>query len=243
MNIVICDDELIYRQSIHEKVDNWAESNDHSAAIMVYEFQSSEDMLEEWEHGLSIDMILIDIQIPNEMSGLETAKRIYSKNEHIPIVFVTNYSEYACEGYKVNALRYIRKPVRQSDIDECLNIVWRRWKMRHSNAITIYSAKQTLNLPVDTVLIIESIGHMVNITTIDEIGTYVIRSKLEPILAQLPVKLFAQCHRSYIVNVMYVRKFQNSEITMNNGVVVPIGRKYARTFVDTFSAYYRGDVD
>ena len=105
MQIVVCDDEQIYLDIITQYIETWAMANGHLSSIVLRSFLSSEDLYEEWEKGMPIDMLIIDIQIPGEMSGLQVAKQIFSQNEYIPIVFITNYAEYACEGYQVNALR------------------------------------------------------------------------------------------------------------------------------------------
>lgn len=64
MNVIICDDELIYRESVANKVVLWAKAHHHEAAVMIHQFSSSEDLLEEWEKGLQLDMLFMEIQIP-----------------------------------------------------------------------------------------------------------------------------------------------------------------------------------
>ena len=131
MQVVICDDELVYADSIRRSVERWAQETRRLDKIFVKVFSSSEDLLETWSNGMVIDLLFLDIQIPGELSGMEAAKEIHGKDEYIPIVFITNYSEYAFEGYSVNALRYLRKPVSQQDIDTCMNIAW-LWNQKYS---------------------------------------------------------------------------------------------------------------
>ena len=240
LHIIICDDEAMYRTSIRTKVEKWAENSNHTASILIREFYSSEDMLEEWERGMVMDIVFMDIQIPGELSGMEAAKIIYAQNPHVPIVFITNYSEYACEGYYVSALRFIKKPIVQEDIDECMNIVWRRWSNSNDESLIISGPKQTLRLPLKTVMYLESRGHYVYIRTTDETGQYEIRTNLNHFIAQLSKIMFVQCHRSYLINLMYVRKFQHSEIVLTDGEKIPIGKKFAREFVSSFQLYYQG---
>lgn len=239
MNVIICDDEQVYRTSIEEKVDVWAKEHQHESAVIVHSFASSEDLLEEWKRGLHFDMLFMDIQIPYETDGLKIAKTIFEQNENIPIAFITNYAEYACEGYLVNALRYILKPIRQQAIDDCMNIAWNRWVLTQSDSVRIEVGKQVVLLPLQQILLVESYAHRSLFTTtngqqIDASGS------IGQLASSLPKGLLGQCHKSYLVNVMYVRKLQTNELTLSNGTVVPIGRKYASTFYQLFNQYHQG---
>lgn len=239
MNVVICDDEQIYLQSIKAKVEAWAVPKAVEHSIIIQTFSSSEDLLDAWEHGLTIDMLFLDVQIPNELSGMEIAKQIFEKNEYIPIAFITNYAEYACDGYHVNALRYLVKPVQQQDIDECMNIAWNRWNLSLSESIRIKTSTCTMALPVKDILMIESIGHQLRIHTIND-GITEIRARLSDYAKLLPAGLFAQCHKSYIVNIMYVRRIEPSSLTLSTREIIPIGRKYTQGFFSLFNSYHQG---
>lgn len=240
MNIMICDDESMDVQLIQEKILQWARCTGHEPAIMFYPFSSSEDLLEEWEHGLPIDMLFLDIEIPGEMSGMELAKRIFEGDERIPIVFVTNYAEYACEGYRVNALRYIRKPILYEQVKECMDIAWRRWKLLLHDVIVFQAKSQVLRLPAHAILFVEASTHSVMIHTVDEAGKHELKQSLSRVVNGLPEQLFVQCHKSFVVNLMYVRRFCSGVITMSDGTRITIGRRYQREFVRKFRQYYLG---
>lgn len=239
MNVIICDDELIYRESVANKVVLWAKAHHHETAVMIHQFSSSEDLLEEWEKGLQLDMLFMDIQIPYETDGLKTAKLIFERNENIPIAFITNYAEYACEGYLVNALRYILKPIRQQSIDDCMNIAWNRWLLAQSDSIRVESGKQIELIPLQQILSVESFAHRLLITKVS--GQQIdARGSICQFATSIPKGILGQCHKSYLVNVMYVRKLQTDSLTLSNGVSMPIGRKYASSFYQLFNQYHQG---
>lgn len=192
-----------------------------------------------WEKGLQIDMLFMDIQIPHELDGLKTAKIIFEKNEYIPIAFITNYAEYACEGYLVNALRYILKPIRQQDIDDCMNIAWKRWGLAQAESIRIETGKQIEVIPVQHILLIESFSHQL-VFTLASGKSVEARGTIIQYIGMLSPDLFGQCHKSYLVNIMYVPKINNNSILLSNGRTVPIGRKYAASFYRLFNQYYQG---
>lgn len=179
------------------------------------------------------------LQETYETDGLKTAKIIFEQNENIPIAFVTNYAEYACEGYLVNALRYILKPIRQQAIDDCMNIAWNRWILAQSDSVRIETGKQVELIPVQQILFVESFAHRLLFTTVS--GQHIdARGCISQLAITLPKGLLGQCHKSYLVNVMYVRKLQTDSLTLANGSNIPIGRKYASAFYQLFNQYHQG---
>ena len=238
MHVFICDDEEICLRALENCITRWAEEHSRRPSVTVRQFRSSEDMLDVMEHGPYPDMLFMDIQIPGEMNGIQAAQQVFSKNEHIPIVFLTNYIEFACDGYKVNALRYLLKPVTQADIDECMDIAWRRWLLLRETAIVLESHSNVLSLPAETILYIEAVRHDLKFFTVDQAGEHTIRYTFKQLKKQLTSGLLVQCHRSFIVNVRYVRGFQNGTITLSTGKQIPIGRNFSQQFVDAFKRYY-----
>ena len=238
MNIVLCDDEKSFLQCAKQSIMIWAKINGHENGLNIQAFSSSEDLLEAWEHGLQIDALFLDIQIPGEMSGIALAKEIYSRNEYIPIVFMTNYGEYAEEGYTVNALRYLRKPLSEQAVMDCLDILWHRWEMQTAASIVLEMPGQFLRLPADHILYVEVLGHFCMLKTTDDQNTYKIRLSLEVFRKKLPEGVFSQCHRSYIVNIKYIRQIMGNNVTMANNDVIPMGRAYQQQFLKQFRHYY-----
>jgi len=241
VQIVICDDESVYLNSIHQMIDLWASKSGHEKCVFVKEFHSSEDLLDAWENGLSVDLLFLDIQIPGELSGMEIAKRIHSRDEYIPLVFVTNYSEYVFEGYSVHALRYLQKPISQKDIELCLDIVWRQWSNGHDQFLSLSTASQSIRVPIQAIIYAEARSHTLYIFTSDEIGTYEIRSTLTELEKKLPENSFLRCHKSFMISMRHIRKYRNRIITLSTGVEIPVGRKYIPSFSAKFRGYYQGD--
>ena len=240
MNIILCDDEKLFLSSVEQKIRQWVQEKGHSGCIEIHSFISSEDLLDAWENGLQADALFLDIQIPGEMNGLALAKEIRKKNEYIPIVFITSYGEYAEAGYTVNVLRYLRKPVSDQAIAECMDVIWRRWTLLHENCVAFDLPNQVLILPADSILFTEVTGHTCNIYTVDREQPYRIRKKMDYLLNKLPEGLFVQCHRSYIVNLKYVHQLTNSSLTMSDGTTISIGRTYQTQLMKKFRCYYMG---
>lgn len=240
LNLILCDDEKLFLASIHQKIMDWAKKAGHTTGLMLHTFTSSEDLLDAWYHGMKVDALFLDIQIPGEMNGLAVAKEIHSGNEYIPIVFMTSYGEYAAEGYKVNALRYLHKPVSNQAVFECMDILWHRWSLQHTDCIVIDLPAQILRLPADSIVYVEVSGHYCILKTTDSHQEYRVKQSLDVFRKKLPSHLFVQCHRSYIVNIVYIRNITNGSITMANGTVIQMGRRYQSQLIRQFRQFYLG---
>jgi len=192
------------------------------------------------ECGQSYDVIFLDIQIPNEMSGMEIAKRIRVTNEYVQIVFVTNYVKYSCEGYHVNALRFLCKPVHQFQIDECMDIVYEQVRIVNENRLVINDHKEKLVMMYKDIFYIESRGHILVIHRTLSKEPLCIRMTLTQMHGLLPHELFVKCHRSFILNILYVRRITRETVTLAGGQEIVVGKKHRDTLFAAFDRYYQG---
>ena len=239
MKVIICDDEKVYRASLRQQIEYWALEHGHDKEVFVSEFHSSEDMLESLEAGAECQLLLLDIEIPGEMNGMKVAKEIYAHNPYLPIVFVTNYANYACEGYEVNAMRYLVKPVMQSAIDQCMDIAWKKAELTMDRSIIVRDGSTVIALPIFNFVYTKSALHNLIISTTEDVQ-YSERRKLSQFLEEVSSSLIIQCHRSYAVNLMHVRKLTPGWATMTTGITIPISSRYEDVFYDRFMQYHQG---
>lgn len=239
MNVIVCDDTDFYVSVLKDHIKHWSVSRQHQNATITHCFSSSEDLLYAWQSGLTIDVLFLDIQIPGEMSGMDLAKAIREKDDRVIIIFVTNYSEYACEGYCVNALRYIQKPVNEKAVFECLDIAYRQWQFSQSQSLVIHLKKRVLVLPYRDILFVEAYAHYLTINLVN--GSPVqIRSRIADLYNSLPSQLFAQCHRGFIINLSYVRSMTKNSVLLAGNNIVPMGAKYIDETFKSLKRYCQG---
>lgn len=239
MKIVICEDEQMYQKEIVDAIGRWKVSSDH-ADIELSVFSSSEDLLEYLEHGAQVDLLFADIEIPGEMNGVELARKIREAHLDMTIVFCTNYSEYVFEGYTVNALRYLKKPVAQEDISYCCSYVYNRLAIRNDHALTIFSAGKRYVLRHIEIRCIEAhLRSLLFYTTLSD-EPLRINAKLTDVQSNLPESMFVLCHRSYIVNIAHVRTLTRTECVLSNDESIPISRTYANDVNQAFDRYHQG---
>ncbi len=110
LKISLCDDEPQQISQMKTLLHEWSTSN--NIEIETHEYSSAEQVLFDYESN-ACDLLLLDIEM-NGINGMELAKSLRAKGDMLPIVFITGFSEYMSDGYDVEALHYLLKPIKKS---------------------------------------------------------------------------------------------------------------------------------
>ena len=235
IHIVICDDEQTARASLQEAVVRWMSASKHwDVSLRVC--ASAERVLELFESGFPIDLLLLDIQMPGATDGMTLARQIREKDPNMGIVFVTNYDDYVFDGYKVAALRYLRKPVQDEALFECLNTAYHQHMLLSQESLILNHQKQQLILRYSDIFYLESRLHHVH--TAQAAGPISVRSRLDDYLTRLPSALFVRCHRSYMVNIARICRLSSTSAVLSNGQTVPISKTHLAAVRSALERYY-----
>lgn len=115
--IAICDDEQNQIEYITSIVASWSAHEGHGCEIRT--FASAEAFLFEYEEDKAYDILLLDVEMKN-INGIELAKRIRKDNNRAEIIFITSHFEFVGEGYEVDALHYLIKPISLEKLTQVL---------------------------------------------------------------------------------------------------------------------------
>ena len=107
ITIALCDDDSEQIKNLRRLIGEWAESKPFAVNVAGYE--SGEQFLFEYPDN-PCSLLLLDIEMSG-INGMELAKKLRSSGNRLPIIFITGYSDYIGEGYDVEALHYLLKPV------------------------------------------------------------------------------------------------------------------------------------
>ena len=118
MNIIICDDRIDDRKNLSDLLSDYGEKKNYEFAITEYE--SGEQLCEDQSALEACQLLFLDINMQG-MDGLKTAMRIKEKYPKLPVVLVTAYMNYALDGYKVKASRFLLKDNLADTIEECMD--------------------------------------------------------------------------------------------------------------------------
>ena len=120
MRICLVDDDSTQLKYFKLIIGKWANLKNTNVEIAFY--LSAEEMLFENPQSYPFDMIILDIQM-EKISGIQLAKRIRETDKSVILAFVSGIADYVFEGYEVQAIRYILKPIKQEQIFELLDLV------------------------------------------------------------------------------------------------------------------------
>lgn len=167
MNIAICEDNIEELNIINEYIEQWSKNN--NIKVKIDKYQSSESFLFEWTDYNKYDIVFFDIKM-KKVSGIELSNLVREKNKVVDIVFVTGMIEYALHGYKVSAMQYLLKPIKQDDIYSCLNKVLERIDStdESSKFMIIKTPKKSMKLNYDEIYYFEMFSPNIVIHTIKE---------------------------------------------------------------------------
>jgi len=186
------------------------------------------------------DLIFIDINMPG-INGLDFVKSLKIKPM---IIFTTAYSEYAIEGFKVDAVDYLLKPFDYSDFLRAANKAQKQYTLTHQaqsaqssippeessgDYLFIKADYKITRIKVSDIRYVEGFSEYVKIYT-DEKFPLVPLLTMKNIEDQLKAPQFIRIHRSYIINANKISEITKNSVTMDNGVALPIGDQYRERF-------------
>ena len=182
------------------------------------------------------DALFLDINMP-DLSGMDFIKSL----PHPPaVVFTTAYSEYAVEGFRVNAVDYLLKPFSFKEFEASCEKLRKHLEMqaaleaRESDPILHFKADyRTLSIDVRKILYVESMSEYVKIFLVDAEAPVVVLYSLKNLIEQLPADRFMRIHRSYIIALGHIAEASRTSVRLDNGKTLPVGELYR----PAFSAY------
>ena len=214
--IAIIDDDPASHKALSALALKWSDSRGHTSGLA--QFTSAESFLFAYDDEKSFDILLLDVEMDG-MNGVELAKRLRAENKIIQIIFITAYSDYISEGYEVAALHYLLKPV---DADKLFHTLDRAAErvVRDYRSLTVETAEGTILVPLYDIKYLEVIK---NYVTVHAETDYIVRRPLGEFTDKLD-KRFLRVGRSYIVNLIYIKRISKSEIELRSGETIPIPR-------------------
>ena len=235
IEIVLVDDEQLQLDYMQKLVQQAAASL--AIQIEVHQFLSGEAFLFALEDHPNWQLAFLDIEMA-ELNGMEVAHIVREKAPDLELVFATAYAEYAIEGYAVQALDYLLKPI---SLEKVTRVLTRFLEEQPTEAIYIIVEidGQPIRINLDDLIYAEANVGEVKLVLSDQ--TLSLKMSLTDFEKKLDDR-FVSTHRSYLVNLQYVSRLLKTDVALNNGEMVPLSRRRAKEVQAAFIAYYRGSV-
>lgn len=214
--IIICDDEQDQIEYIASVVLAWSAKNSYTCDVTA--FTSAESFLFEYEDNKAYDILLLDVEMKN-ITGIELAKQIRRDNNRAEIIFITSHFEFVGEGYEVDALHYLIKPLSAEKLMQVLNKAAEKLSVQPPSVI-INCDGETVKLFETDILYIESFLHYIIIRTRDK--EYKIKERISAFEQKLSDD-FYRIHRSYLVSLKAITKISRTSVNIGK-TELPLSR-------------------
>lgn len=223
VHILICDDDPLFVHTMYKKIISLPSYSAKSMNVRGISDISAitADVFSQ------CDILFLDIDL-GEKNGIDLARAMRKRNPETVLIFVTNFNEYAPEGYEVNAFRYLSK----LDLDQKLPIYFSDALAVHRKCtqnIEILCEGENVSIPVQALLYIESRGHEQSLHLVggsrDQLFTRLTMYQLENLLFSLG---FLRIHKSFLVNMVYLQSLQSTGAVLTTGQSLPVGARSYR---------------
>ena len=223
--IVLCDDNPHFLGILHSEIKKVLDANKIDAVIQTFE---SAECIPEQVLSTS-DVFFLDIDFSGrEYTGIDIARMIRKFNQDSIIVFITNFVEYAPEGYEVQAFRYVLKSEIREKLEPYLMQTITKLKSEQGT-FQINVAGESIALPLTEILYIESQGHaaVIHVSKPGNQTTkaYKFYASLTSLEQNLSTQGFLRVQKSYLVNMRRIKKYQCTEALLDNGEILRVSEK------------------
>ena len=235
--IYLCDDYKQMRDKYSILINKFAYKNQMTISLST--FTSGEELLfHMYDDPNQADIIFLDI-LMGAINGIEVAKQLRKLGCSSEIIFLTTSEDYVFEAFDISPVQYLLKNITSEE----------RFEEILQRAVTLTVGKKTEMficeynnirkvIPIKNISYFEIWKRLIKVHYhIHEDEIFMYYGTMEQLEQQLQNKDFVRLHRSYMVNLQYISKFQRSNLLLKTGEVIPIGVTYMKLVEQAFSNY------
>lgn len=231
--VAICENEKVQALLLKKLLEEYAQHQEIQFQLSI--FESAEAFLFDYEENKAIDLILLDIQM-NKIDGLTMAEKIRACHDQVKIIFITGLTEHIGAGYRVEASDYLIKPVKKNQLYAALDRVLYTLPSE-SKTLILPTEDEQVKIAVDSIICAEVCGREVQVTTTT--NTYLVRKTMQELKKEVNDLAFIVPDRSWLIHCSHIERVGKTEVTMDNGMIVPISRRNVKAVNQAFINYYR----
>lgn len=225
MKIVICDDsieDLIKIEKLLKKYEDFcADTN-----IEAEKFSDPSKLYEEICQKELADIYILDMLMP-EKTGIDIGSRLEKNDGGSVIIYITSSDDFALEAYRVHAARYLLKPVREEEFFEAMDYALSHREVKKCPAYLVKTKDGFVSVPYSQIEYIENASRTLEIHMADgkTVKSIFIRKSFDAEIEELlKDRRFLQVHKSYLINLKYVKILTQSEFVMESGKSIPVSK-------------------
>jgi len=230
LNFALCDDSQTAINKLSKMLESIIIQNNLDGQI-VFSTKNPSDLLKYVKNN-PVNVVILDIDLNNDISGLKLAEMIRKQDKNIYIIFITGHLEYGLVAYQYKTFDYISKPL---TFERFQGTILRLYEdISEDNPRYIRLDNNKTIIPENSIKYIQKDGMKLVFTT--DTRTYEVYNSFHKIEEQLP-KQFVRCHKSYIVNLDKINNidFSTNIISFTGNEKCYIGPKYKNNFKEVFT--------
>lgn len=229
MKCIIVDDEPLAREGMElnvQEMDFLDLKGQFGDAISAYNYLMENE----------VDLMFLDIQMPGEMTGLDLVKAL--KDPPL-VIFTTAYPEYAVEGFELDVVDYLVKPIRMQRFIQAVNKAKEKFESMTAGVqsdeagdyIYIKADRKFVRLRLDDIQYIQGMKDYVMVYTTE--SRYMTAMNIKTIFNQLDHPSFVRVSKSYIINAKFIKEVNQSGVMIGDEEI-PLGKTYKDDFIERF---------
>lgn len=229
VRLAIVEDDKNYAAMLEKYIHRYEDESGEK--FLVQRFQDGEDITEDYK--CNFDIILMDIEM-QFMDGMTAAKKVRSLDEEVVIIFITNMPQFAMQGYEVEALDYVLKPINYFAFSQRIERALGRMKKRTAKYISLNYKGGVQKINVSDIYYIEVQDHDLIYHT--KTGQIMVRGTMRELEEKLSDEPFCRCNKAFLANLEYVDGFEDNDILIG-GDRIQVSRSKKKEFMDALNDY------
>lgn len=230
LTVLIVEDEVLIAQTIQL----YLQEKGHTIQAICISYTEA---IEEYQRQKP-DLVLLDIRLYGKESGIDFAHFLLAQKEKTPFIYLTSqYDRRIFDlALQTNPYGYITKPIQKESfwitIETSYNLYQKNNIVEEKNKISLFNGKENSIIALQDIIYLES-DHVYTTVFLANQQKIIIRKTLREFLEEVKSELFIRCHRSYIINTNYIKKWDKQNITLENDVQIPVSRANKKLITNT----------
>lgn len=216
--IAVCDDDQVAIETITRHLSSLTSQGFH---YEITPYQNGEELIRDHENGHRFHLILLDM-IMKPMNGIAVAQEVRKFDPLVPILIITSTMEYAVEGYKINAHRYLLKPIDHDELMKAAIPLLKESINREERFFTYSQGGGAVRVRLDQILYFESDLKDIHLIARGKRHTFL--GTLSQIETELQSEGFVRIHKSFVVNRRYISRLTRQTLTLDSGEELPVSK-------------------
>lgn len=235
MKIAICDDNKKDLEILEKLLIKYKDTIS-TVSFTIDKFTDAFDLYRKISENSFADIYILDL-IMEEKNGIDLGTHLRENGCENAIIYVTSSDDFALEAYGVHAIRYLLKPLNEDLLFEAVKYALSHVKPKGEPVFSIKTKTGPLSVPYSNIEYIESYSRMlhVHMTNGKTIKSIFIRTSFDDEIKGIANdKIFLQVHKSFLINMDYVKKMTHDSVIMESGKTIPVSKTRAADVRKTY---------